>query len=189
MKTELWPMDQIIPYAKNPRKISEKAIDKVALSIKEFGWRQPIVVDQERVIIVGTVRYLAAKKLGLDQVPVHVAEGLTPAQVRAYRLMDNRSHQETSWDLELLTLEMVELKALDLDLNFHGLRAPRDRRISSECGGGRGSESSACPARQTSLSRRRFMAVRGASSAAGRRDQCGTCFPCSGRPTAAPDDD
>ncbi len=90
MKTELWLMDKITPYSKNPRKISEKAIDKVASSIKKFGWRQPIVVDRAGVIIVGHVRYLAARKLGLDQVPVHVAEGQTPAEVRAYRLMDNR---------------------------------------------------------------------------------------------------
>ncbi len=125
MKTELWLMDKITPYSKNPRKISEKAIDKVASSIKKFGWRQPIVVDRAGVIIVGHVRYLAARKLGLDQVPVHVAEGLTPAEVRAYRLMDNRSHQETDWDVELLTLEMAELKALDVDLNFTGF-APRE---------------------------------------------------------------
>jgi ParB-like chromosome segregation protein Spo0J len=106
MKIELRLMEEITPYSKNPRQISQKAIDKVALSITEFGPRQPIVVDQAGVIIVGTVRYLASKKLGLDSFPVHIAEGLTPAQVRAYRIMDNRSHQETDWDPELLSLKL-----------------------------------------------------------------------------------
>jgi ParB-like chromosome segregation protein Spo0J len=85
------PIDQPIPYARNSRKIPERAIDKVAASIKEFGWRQAIVVDKNFVIICGHTRLLAARKLGLQEVPVHVAENLTPAQVKAYRLMDNRS--------------------------------------------------------------------------------------------------
>jgi hypothetical protein len=94
----LWPIEKPIPYARNARKISDRAVDKVAASIKEFGWRQPIVVDRENVIIVGHARLLAAKKLGLQSVPIHVAENLTPTQVKAYRLMDNRSHEETDWD-------------------------------------------------------------------------------------------
>jgi hypothetical protein len=119
------PIDNVRPYEHNPRKMPRRAIDKVASSIKEFGWRQPIVVDQSGVIIVGHVRYLAARKLNLDQVPVHVAAGLTPEQVRAYRLMDNRSHEETGWDLELLILEIAGLKALEFDLNFTGFE-PRE---------------------------------------------------------------
>jgi len=120
MTIELWLISQIIPYAGNPRKISQSAIDKVATSIEQYGWRQPIVVDGNGVIIVGHVRWLAAKKLGMKQVPVHVAEGLTPAQVRAYRLMDNRSHEETGWDLDLLNLEIAELDTPDFDLKFTG---------------------------------------------------------------------
>ena len=95
MNIELWDIGRVIPYARNARKIPDKAVNKVAASIKEFGWRQPIVVDRESVIIVGHARLLAAQKLGLTQVPVHVADNLTPAQVKAYRIMDNRSHQET----------------------------------------------------------------------------------------------
>src|SRR6202521_5927187 len=98
----MWPISKPIPYVRNSRKIPERAIDKVAASIQEFGFRQAIVVDKDGVIICGHTRLLAAKKLGLREVPVHVAENLTPAQVKAYRLMDNRSHQETDWDLELL---------------------------------------------------------------------------------------
>src|SRR5438477_5739461 len=89
MTVQSWPLRQIIVYARNARKIGPSAIDKVAASIREFGWRQPIVVDTAGVIVVGHARYLAAQKLGLTEVPVHVAEGLTSAQVRAYRLMDN----------------------------------------------------------------------------------------------------
>src|SRR4029077_6386054 len=101
----LWPIDKPIPYARNARKLSAQAVDKVAASIKEFGWRQPIVVDGAGVIICGHTRLLAARKLGLNEAPVHVADNLTPAQVRAYRLLDNRSHEETDWDFDLLGLE------------------------------------------------------------------------------------
>jgi len=113
-------INEVIPYARNSRKIPERAIDKVAASIKEFGWRQAIVVDKDFIIICGHTRLLAAKKLGLKQVPVHVADNLTPAQVKAYRLMDNRSHEETYWDLELLGPELEELKGLDFDLELAG---------------------------------------------------------------------
>src|ERR1700693_2092214 len=120
LKVCMWPISRPIPYARNSRKIPERAIDKVAASIQEFGWRVPIVVDKDGVIICGHCRYLAAKKLGLDQVPVHIADNLTPAQVKAYRLMDNRSHEETDWDLELLGPELQELRGLDFDLTLTG---------------------------------------------------------------------
>jgi DNA modification methylase len=116
----MWSIERPIPYARNSRKIPQKAIDKVAASIQEFGFRQAIVVDKDGVIICGHTRLLAAKKLGLLEVPVHVAENLTPAQVKAYRLMDNRSHQETDWDLDLLGLELEDLKGLDFDLALTG---------------------------------------------------------------------
>jgi DNA modification methylase len=120
LKVCWWPIDKPIPYARNSRKIPERAIDKVAASIKEFGWRQAIVVDKDGVIICGHTRLLAAKKLDLRQVPVHVADNLTTAQVKAYRLMDNRSHEETDWDLDLLGPELEELQALDFDLELTG---------------------------------------------------------------------
>src|SRR6266496_2394832 len=113
MKVALWALEKIIPYGRNARKIPPQAIDKVAASIQEFGWRQPIVVDGQGVIICGHTRLLAAQKLGYEQAPVHVADNLTPAQVRAYRLLDNRSHEETDWDPELLGLELMELRDLN----------------------------------------------------------------------------
>ena len=96
---------------------------KVAASLTEFGWRQPIVVDAQGVVIVGHTRLLAAQSLGQEQVPVHVACGLTAAQAKAYRIADNRTAAENSWDLELLPLELDELAALDCDLGLLGFEA------------------------------------------------------------------
>src|SRR6202049_4508783 len=116
----LGPTNKVIPYARNSRKIPERAIYKVAASIKEFGFRVPIVVDKDGVIICGHTRLLAARKLGLQEAPVHVADNLTPAQVRAYRLLDNRSHEETTWDEDLLGLELLDLKGMGVDLDLTG---------------------------------------------------------------------
>jgi hypothetical protein len=123
LRVSAWLIDKVIPFARNARKIPASAVAKVAASIKEFGWRQPIVVDRDGVIICGHTRLLAARKLGFDQVPVHVAENLSPAQVRAYRLMDNRSHEEAEWDMELLAPELEELRSLDMDLKLTGFNA------------------------------------------------------------------
>jgi DNA modification methylase len=120
MKITYWPIESIIRFARNARKIPPQAVDKVAASIKEFGWRVPIVVDKDGVIICGHTRLLAARKLGLQEAPVHVADNLTPAQVRAYRLLDNRSHEETSWDEDLLGLELLDLKGMGVDLDLTG---------------------------------------------------------------------
>lgn len=115
MEIAWWPTAKPIPYARNARVCPEAAVAKVAASIAEFGWRQPIVVDEGGVILAGHTRLLAAQRLGLERVPIHVASGLTAAQAKAFRLMDNRSNQETSWDLELLPLELEELLALEID--------------------------------------------------------------------------
>jgi DNA modification methylase len=120
LNIEQWPVSRPIPYARNARKIPQKAVDKVAASIQEFSFRQPIVVDTKGVIIAGHTRLLAAKKLGLETVPVHVAEGLTEGQVKAYRLMDNRSHEEADWDFELIAAELSDLQALAVDFSLTG---------------------------------------------------------------------
>lgn len=119
MKVELMNIEKLVPYARNPR-ITAHAVDKVAASIKEFGFRQPIVVDSEMVIIVGHVRYQAAQKLALKKVPVHVMEGATPEQVKAYRIADNRTGEEAEWDRELLQLEINELDTGDFDKTVLG---------------------------------------------------------------------
>jgi DNA modification methylase len=120
MKVEIWPIENLIPYTRNPRHIPQSAVNKVAASIREFGFRQPIVVDQNRVIIVGHVRLLAAQQLELTEVPVHVATELTVAQVNAYRLADNRTNQEATWDMEALALELANLKLEEFDLDLTG---------------------------------------------------------------------
>lgn len=120
LTVEWWPTGRPIPYARNARICPGSAITKVAASIKEYGFRQPIVVDAGGVVVVGHTRLLAAKQLGLAKVPVHVAVDLSPAQVKAYRLADNRSAEETSWDLELLPLELEGLAELEYDLDLLG---------------------------------------------------------------------
>lgn len=121
---EAWPLDRPKPYENNPRIIPQSAIEKVAKSIEEFGWRQPIVVDSEDVVVVGHTRLLAAKHLGLDSVPVHVVTDLSEAQVKAYRLADNRSGEEAAWDRDLLTFEFTSLADEAFELSFTGFDAP-----------------------------------------------------------------
>lgn len=118
-QVSLRPITQVTPYARNPRK-NAGAVAKVAASIQEFGFRQPIVVDSDGVIVAGHTRFLAALHLGLRDVPVHVAEGLSPTQVKAYRIADNRVSEEATWDEELLGLEMSDLRALDYALGLTG---------------------------------------------------------------------
>ena len=120
MKVELAPIDTIKPYPNNPRKLSETAIEKVAQSIQEFGFRQPIVVDKDRVIVVGHTRYRASKKLGYKQVPITIAENLTKEQINAYRIADNRTNEEAKWDEELLKMELKELDYKEFDLKMTG---------------------------------------------------------------------
>jgi ParB-like chromosome segregation protein Spo0J len=119
MQVELRPITSIRPYENNPR-LNESAVDAVAASIREFGFRQPIVVDEEGIIIVGDTRYKAALKLGLEMVPVHVAEGLTPAQLKAYRIADNQTAGLSEWNYDLLPIELSELQSLDYDLGLLG---------------------------------------------------------------------
>ena len=113
MRIENLPIENLIPYIRNPRK-NENTIEKVTASIHEFGFRQPIVVDAENVIIAGHTRYEAAKRLQLSKVPVHVAKGLTEQQVKAYRIADNRVGQDSEWDYDLLKLEIEELAKPEL---------------------------------------------------------------------------
>ena len=120
MKVELAAIDTIKPYPNNPRKLSETAIEKVAQSIQEFGFRQPIVVDKDRVIVAGHTRFRASKKLGLKQVPVSVIDNLTEEQINAYRIADNRTADESEWDNELLKMEIKELEAKDFKLDLLG---------------------------------------------------------------------
>lgn len=122
MLVEDWPLERILPYAGNPRKRSKKSIDKIAASIREFGPRQPIVVDEAGVILVGHGRRDAAAQLAMAMFPVHQALGLSQAQKTAYRIADNRTNEETEWDDEKLRLEFGSLGELDLTLTGFDLR-------------------------------------------------------------------
>ena len=120
MHIDDWPLERIKPYAGNPRKRSKKAVAKVAASIREFGPRQPIVVDEAGVILVGHTRRDAAALLGMPAFPVHQALGLTEAQKIAYRIADNRTNEETEWDDDLLAIELKALDGFKLDLSLTG---------------------------------------------------------------------
>jgi DNA modification methylase len=120
MKTELLSIDRITPYARNPRKNEGVPVSKVKASLKEFGWQQPIVVDKDMIIVVGHTRYAAALELGMKEVPVHIAKDLTPAQIKAYRIADNKTATFSEFDMELLALEFDDLKGMDFDLELTG---------------------------------------------------------------------
>jgi len=119
MKIERWKLDRVKPYEKNPR-INDAAVDAVAESIRQFGFRQPIVVDAEGVIVCGHTRWKAALKLGLTEVPVHVAKDLSPEKIKAYRIADNKSSELAAWDLELLPIELADLQGMDFNLELIG---------------------------------------------------------------------
>jgi len=118
-EVELRGIDTIRPYEANPR-INDQAVDAVAASLKEFGFRQPIVVDADGVIIVGHTRWKAAKKLNLARLPVHVATDLSPEQIRAYRIADNQTATLAEWDFDLLPIEIKDLQDANYDLGMLG---------------------------------------------------------------------
>jgi DNA modification methylase len=122
MKIELRKLADIKPYPGNPRD-NDAAVDAVAKSIKEFGFRQPIVVDTEMVIVAGHTRYKAALKLGLEKVPVHIAKDLTPEQIKAYRIADNKVAEASTWNFDLLPLELADLQKANYDLGLLGFDA------------------------------------------------------------------
>jgi len=114
-KVEVWALERIIPYPNNPRE-NEAAIDKVMASLTRFGWQQPIVVNKKGVIIAGHTRRGAALRLGMTEAPVRVADNLTPDEERAYRLADNRTHEDATWVKPLLAAELRLLRAANFDL-------------------------------------------------------------------------
>ncbi len=119
MLVELRPIESIRPYPGNPRR-NDAAVDAVAASLQAFGFRQPLVVDEDSVIVVGHTRFKAAKKLGFTEVPVHVAVGLTPDQARAYRIADNQTATIAEWDDTALVHELLELRDAGFDLSLTG---------------------------------------------------------------------
>lgn len=108
-------ISEIKPYEKNPRK-NDNAVEYVANSIKEFGFKVPIVIDKDGVIVAGHTRYKASKKLGLEKVPCIIADDLTPEQIKAYRLVDNKVSEKSEWDFDLLNDELSEILNIDMEM-------------------------------------------------------------------------
>lgn len=114
LRVKYVPIGDVHPYEDNPRR-NDGAVQAVANSLREFGWKQPIVVDADGTIVVGHTRYKAAQALGMDEVPVVVASDLTPEQCAAYRLADNRVGELAEWDAELLAQELDGLTGFDME--------------------------------------------------------------------------
>lgn len=117
LKIQYKNIDEITPYINNPRINNDNAVDKVANSIKEFGFKNPIIVDSNNVIVAGHTRLLSAKKLNLEKVPTISADDLTTEQIRAFRVADNKTAEFSEWDFEALG---IELEDIELDMNEFG---------------------------------------------------------------------
>ena len=122
MQIEMIPINDVTEYATNPR-CNEAAVGAVAESIKTFGFKVPIIIDRANVIVAGHTRVQAARRLGMTEVPAIRADDLTPQQVRAFRLADNKLHELSTWDMELLPLEIRSLQEMDFDLEVLGFDA------------------------------------------------------------------
>lgn len=114
-------LSSLVPYANNPRENSS-AVDGVAESIRQFGFQQPIVVDSRNEIVCGHTRFLAAQKLGLEKVPCVRVDALSSAQIKAYRLLDNKLHEKSTWNVDLLRVELgsfeFDFTPFDVEFNF-----------------------------------------------------------------------
>jgi len=122
IKFEHWPTSRLLPYARNPRK-NDHVVDQMAAAITEFGFRIPIIARSTGEVVDGHLRLKAALRLGLETVPVILADDLTPAQIKAFRILANRSATWADWDEDLLRLELEELKLDDFDLALTGFDA------------------------------------------------------------------
>ena len=119
-QVERWPVERLVPYARNARTHSDAQIAQLAGSIREWGWTVPVLVDESGMLIAGHGRVLAARQLGLADIPVMIARGWSEAQKRAYVIADNKLAMNAGWDVELLKVELNDLKALGTDLGLVG---------------------------------------------------------------------
>ena len=153
MEIQTWPIDQLVVYARNPRK-NDAAVDRMCSSIREFGFKIPCLVRSDGEVIDGHLRLKAAGKLGITEIPVILCDEWTAAQVKAFRLLVNRSVAWADWDPELLKLELQEIQGLDFDLNLTGFDVPEIEELLAVPGGKGGTVSSSPPgtARSSSIS-------------------------------------
>src|SRR3954464_4399523 len=118
-EVQTWNIDRLVPYARNPRK-NDAAVDRMCGSIREFGFKIPVLARSDGEVVDGHLRLKAARKLGITEIPVMLCDEWTPAQVKAFRLLVNRSVAWAAWDEELLALELQDLNAADFDLSLTG---------------------------------------------------------------------
>lgn len=124
-------INKLKPYDQNPRK-NDDAVEYVMNSIKEFGWQVPIVIDKNNVIVCGHTRYKAARRLGIDKVPVLMADDLTEEQITAYRLVDNKTQELSKWDFSKLIAELKDLLGeIDMSLVGFTTKTEEDEKITS----------------------------------------------------------
>ena len=119
LKVEQWPIDRLVEYARNPRK-NDEHVDRMVAAIREFGFRIPIVAKSDGLVVDGHLRLKAARKMGLADVPVALADSLTEAQIKAFRLLANQSANWAGWDADLLALELGDLGSAGFDLSLIG---------------------------------------------------------------------
>jgi ParB-like chromosome segregation protein Spo0J len=126
-EVQIWLIDRLVLYARNPRK-NDTVVDRMCSSIREFGFKIPVLARSDGEVVDGHLRIKAARKLGINEVPVILCDEWTPAQVKAFRLMVNRSVTWADWDEDLLSLELQELNAADFDLSLTGFDPGDSRR-------------------------------------------------------------
>jgi DNA modification methylase len=131
LTVEQWPLERLIPYARNPRK-NDKAVERMCAAIREFGFRIPIIARSDGGVVDGHLRLKAAHRLGLTNVPVALADDLTEAQIKAFRLLANRSAAWAEWDDQLLALEVQDLQELGFDLALTGFDTSELQRLLDE---------------------------------------------------------
>lgn len=131
MKIEYKNIEDVIPYENNPRK-NDGAVDYVANSIKEFGFKVPIIIDKENVVVTGHTRLKASQKLGLEKVPVIYADDLTEEQIKAFRIADNKVSEFSTWDLDKLDLELEDINFDMSDFGFEDLEVKVDEEEAGE---------------------------------------------------------
>jgi ParB-like chromosome segregation protein Spo0J len=127
-------VDELVPYKKNPR-VNHQAVNEVAKSIREFGFKVPVIIDEDNVLVAGHTRVEACKRLGIDEVPTIVADDLNEEQIKAFRIMDNKSAQYAEWDYELLLEEIADLDEMDFDIDLTGFKEVELDEIIEELAG------------------------------------------------------
>ena len=132
MNIEVLPIDELLQYENNPRN-NAGAVDYVAESIKDFGFKVPLVIDKNNVIVCGHTRYLAAEKLGIKELPCIVADDLTDEEINAFRLADNKVHEYSEWDFDLLQSELSSITEFDMSKFLFSQTEPKKQKEKKSC--------------------------------------------------------